>query len=66
MGYQSFEDLQVWQRGKALVVEVYKCLRDCRDFETSIADSIIEETKHLNRMLRALARTQLKKAEAKT
>lgn len=37
--------------------------RDLSIIESSTADSIIEETKHLNRMLRALARTQLKKVE---
>ncbi len=118
MGYQSFEDLQVWQRGKELALVVYRSLRECRDFglrdqmqraavsipsniaegcerspkdfarfisisigssselrtqayiardlsivDRKTAEFIIDETKHLNRMLRALARTQLKKSE---
>ena len=116
MAFQSFEDLQVWRRGKELAIVVYKSLKDCRDFglrdqmqraavsipsniaegcertpkdfarfisiaigssselrtqayiardlsiiDTKTADAIIDETKQLNRMLRALAATQLKK-----
>lgn len=30
--YQSFEDLEVWQRGCRLAVQVYAVLRDCREF----------------------------------
>ena len=113
MSFQSFEDLQVWQRGKALAVLVYIAMKDCRDFglkdqmqraavsvpsnlaegcertpkdfarfisfavgssselrtqayiakdleilDTKTADSIIDETKQLNRMMRALAKSQ--------
>lgn len=32
MAFQSFEDLQVWRRGKDLAVVVYKSLKDCHDF----------------------------------
>ena len=119
MAFQSFEDLQVWQRSKSLAVEVYQSLQDCRDFglrdqmqraavsipsniaegyerspkdfarfisiaigssselrtqtyiasELNIIDSdtankIIDETKHLNRMLRALAKAQYQKLES--
>jgi hypothetical protein len=32
MAFQSFEDLQVWRRGKELAILVYKGLKDCRDF----------------------------------
>jgi len=28
----SFEDLEVWQRSKALAVEICSILRDCRDY----------------------------------
>ena len=30
--YQSFEELEVWKRACSLAVEIYKLLRDCRDF----------------------------------
>ena len=30
--YHSFEDLEVWKKACALSVQVYKDLRDCRDF----------------------------------
>lgn len=116
MGFQSFEDLLVWQRGKALAVEVYRAFKDCRDFglkdqlqrsavsvpsniaegyertpkdfarflsisigscselrtqlyiaeelqiiPTEKAANLIDETKQLNRMMRALAKAQHKK-----
>ena len=32
MAFQSFEDLQVWQRSKTLAIVVYRSLQDCRDF----------------------------------
>jgi four helix bundle protein len=32
MGERSFEDLEVWQRSKALAVEICTLLRDCRDY----------------------------------
>ena len=118
MAFQSFEDLQVWRRGKDLAIVVYQGLKDVRDFglrdqmqraavsipsniaegyertpkdfarfisiaigssselrtqtyiardlsvlDTKTANSIIDETKQLNRMLRALATAQLKKLE---
>ncbi len=118
MSFQSFEDLKVWQRGKALAVVVYRAMKDCRDFglkdqmqraavsipsniaegcertsrdfarfisiaigssselrtqtyiareleilNNETAESIIDETKQLIRMLRALPQTQLKKLE---
>lgn len=121
MGYNSFEDLQVWQRSKVLAVLVYRALKTCRDFglrdqmqrsavsipsniaegcertpkdfarflsiaigssselrtqayiaqelgilNDETASHIIDETKQLNRMLRALAKTQLAKATKKT
>jgi four helix bundle protein len=114
MAYQSFEDLLVWQRSKALAVLVYKSLKDCRDYglrdqmqraavsipsniaegcertpkdfarfisisigssselrtqayiarelsylDQEATDRIVDETKQLSRMLRALAKTQL-------
>ena len=117
MAFNSFEDLQVWQRSKALAVLVYRALKDCRDFglrdqmqraavsipsniaegcerspkdfarfisisigssselrtQTCIAQDLsiideaaasqtIDETKQLNRMLRALAKTQIAKS----
>ena len=37
--------------------------RDLSIIDSPTAEIIIDETKHLNRMLRALARTQLKKVE---
>ena len=116
MAFHSFEDLQVWQRSKQLAVDVYRALKECKDFglrdqmqrsavsipsniaegserspkdfarfisiaigssselrtqtyiamdlniiDRSTAEKIIDETKQLNRMLRALAQTQLKK-----
>ncbi len=119
MTFQSFEDLLVWQRSKELAIEVYKCVRDSRDFglrdqmqraavsvpsniaegyersprdfarfisiaigssselrtqtyiakelgifPPEVADHIVDETKHLNRMLRALAKAQYQKLDA--
>ncbi len=120
MSFQSFEELQVWRRGKDLAVFVYQALGNCRDFgmrdqmqrasvsipsniaegyerppkdfarfhaiaigssselrtQTYIAselkiisqqnaDHIIEESKQLNRMMRALAKAQLRKLPPK-
>jgi len=116
MSFQSFEDLQVWQRGKTLAVKVYRAMKESRDFglkdqmqraavsipsnlaegcertprdfarfisiaigssselrtqtyiakdldliDSETADAIIDETKQLNRMMRALAKTQRSK-----
>ncbi len=32
MGYQSFEDLEVWQRGCRLAVNVFQAFDNCRSF----------------------------------
>jgi four helix bundle protein len=32
MAYQSFEDLEVWQRGCRLTVAVFKAFRICKEF----------------------------------
>ena len=32
MAYQSFEELEVWQRGCRLTVEVFKAFADCKNF----------------------------------
>jgi four helix bundle protein len=32
MAYQSFEDLEVWQRGCRLAVDVFKTFASCRNF----------------------------------
>jgi len=32
VGYQSFEDLDVWKRSCRLAVKIYHELKDCRDF----------------------------------
>ena len=32
MAFQSFEDLEVWQRGCRLAVDVFKTFADCRNF----------------------------------
>ena len=32
MGYQSFEDLNVWKRACRLAVQAYEALRDCKDY----------------------------------
>jgi len=32
MAYQSFEDLDIWKRACRLATEVYKNLKDCRDY----------------------------------
>ena len=32
MAYQSFEDLEVWQRGCRLTVQVFKSFRGCKEF----------------------------------
>ena len=32
MAYQSFEDLEVWQRGCRLTVDVFKAFRVCKEF----------------------------------
>ena len=116
MSFQSFEDLQVWQRSKALAISVYRAMKESKDFglkdqmqraavsipsnlaegcertprdfarfisiaigssselrtqayiardleiiDAKTADAIIDETKQLNRMMRALAKTQRSK-----
>ena len=32
MGYQSFENLEVWKKSCRLAVQVYKVLKECRDY----------------------------------
>lgn len=32
MAYQSFEDLEVWQRGCRLTVDVFQAFRRCKEF----------------------------------
>jgi four helix bundle protein len=32
MSYQSFEDLEVWQRGCRLTVDVFNAFADCKNF----------------------------------
>jgi four helix bundle protein len=32
MAYQSFEDLEVWQRGRRLVLDIFKSFRTCKEF----------------------------------
>jgi four helix bundle protein len=32
MAYQSFEDLEVWQRGCRLCVNIFKSFRPCKEF----------------------------------
>ena len=32
MGYQSFEDLDVWKRACRIAVRIYDALKDCRDY----------------------------------
>jgi len=32
MAYQSFEDLQVWQRGCRLTAEIFKAFSNCKNF----------------------------------
>ena len=32
MTYQSFEDLEVWQKAYKLSVSIYRLLEDCRDY----------------------------------
>ena len=32
MAYQSFEDLEVWQRGCRLTVDVFKAFADCKNY----------------------------------
>jgi four helix bundle protein len=32
MAYQSFEDLEVWQRGCRLAVEIFRSFASCKDF----------------------------------
>jgi four helix bundle protein len=32
MRYQSFEDLEVWQRGCRLTVDIFKAFADCKNF----------------------------------
>ena len=32
MGYNSFEELEVWKRSCQLAVKIYELLKDCRDF----------------------------------
>jgi four helix bundle protein len=32
MAYQSFEDLEVWQRGCRLTVDIFQAFADCKNF----------------------------------
>ena len=32
MAYQSFEDLEVWQRGCRLTVDIFKAFAECKNF----------------------------------
>jgi len=32
MAYQSFEQLDVWQKAYRLSVDVYRALKDCKDY----------------------------------
>ena len=32
MAFQSFEELKVWQRGKQLAVDVYRAMKESKDF----------------------------------
>jgi four helix bundle protein len=32
MAYRSFEELQVWKRSCQLAIEIYKVLKECRDY----------------------------------
>jgi four helix bundle protein len=32
MAYQSFEDLEVWQRGCRLTVDIFKAFSNCKNF----------------------------------
>jgi four helix bundle protein len=32
MAYQSFEDLEVWQRGCRLTVDIFKAFSECKNF----------------------------------
>jgi len=32
MGYQSFENLEVWKKSCRLAVRIYDVMKDCRDF----------------------------------
>jgi len=32
MKIEKFEDLSIWQEGKDLAIDIYKSLKDCRDF----------------------------------
>jgi four helix bundle protein len=38
MAYQSFEDLEVWQRGCRLTVDIFKAFRRCK--EVTLKDQI--------------------------
>ena len=118
MAFQSFEDLLVWQRSKAMAVDVYRLMRECHDvslrdqiqraavsvasniaegyertpkefarflsiaigscselrtqlyiaaelkfIDTEHAEQMIDETRQLNRMMRALAKAQSNKSQ---
>ncbi len=32
LGYQSFEELEVWKRACRVAVDVYEALKDCKDY----------------------------------
>ena len=49
MAYQSFEDLEVWQRGCRLTVDVFKAFAACKNFSfrDQIQRAAEAETLHL-------------------
>ena len=59
MGYNSFEELDVWKRACRLAVEIYESLRNCRDYglkdqmtrsAVSIASNIAEGAERNSRV----------------
>lgn len=70
-GVSVVEDLEVWQRSQTLAIGSSSELRtqtyiaaDLNVISSESATKIIDETKRLNRMLRALTRAQYQKLEA--
>jgi hypothetical protein len=76
MAFQSFEDLEVWQRGCRLAVDVFKTFAKCRNFtlqdqvqrkldfiSKSDFDRLTPESKEISAMLHGLSRAVEKRVK---
>jgi hypothetical protein len=80
MAYQSFEDLEVWQRGCRLSIAIFEAFEKCKRFTLrdeieraglsiplgkSSFDSLVRESREISAMLQGLRMSVLKKSAAK-